>query len=438
MTAVSGQGGPVPGARGQDGDKYAHWDAAYVLGSLSETDRLEFEAHLDECRTCRDAVTELAGMPALLSLLDLDDIADEDDPIAVRPPLPQPDLIGRQWEMSVVAGLLKRAIGGHGAVVGVVGSAGIGKSRLVREVSAMADAHDVDVFSAFCESHTSQIPFHTVTRLLRAVTGVESLDPPAARAQIRAQAPDAAPEDLLLYDDLLGIADPDVELPKIDPDARRRRLTMLVNAASLARRAPAVFVIEDTHWIDEVSESLLADFFTVMLQTSSLVLVTYRPEYQGALTRVAGAQTVALAPLSDSETAGLVSELLGPDPSNGALSQRIAKRAAGNPFFAEEIVRELAGRGVLRGEPGAYLPGSEVGDVSVPVTLQAAIAARIDRLDPRAKRTLSAAAVLGARFDSDRLAALGVEAVVDDLLAAQLIDQVRFARQPEYVFHHPS
>ena len=438
MTAVSGQGAPVPGSRGQDGDKYAEWDAAYVLGSLSEADRREFDAHLEECRSCRDAVTELAGMPALLSLLDLDDIADEDDPIAVRPPLPQPDLIGRQWEMSVVAGLLKRAIDGHGAVVGVVGSAGIGKSRLVREVSAMADARDVDVFSAFCESHTSQIPFHAVTRLLRAVTGVESLDPPAARAQIRAQAPDAAPEDLLLYDDLLGIADPDVELPKIDPDARRRRLTMLVNAVSLARRAPAVFVIEDTHWIDEVSESLLADFFTVMLQTPSLVLVTYRPEYQGALTRVAGAQTVALAPLSDSETSGLVSELLGPDPSNGALSQRIAKRAAGNPFFAEEIVRELAGRGVLRGEPGAYLSASEVGDVSVPLTLQAAIAARIDRLDPRAKRTLSAAAVLGARFDSDRLAALGVEAVVDDLLAAQLIDQVRFARQPEYVFHHPS
>jgi len=438
MTAFPAQGAPLAGPRGQDGDKYAQWDAAYVLGSLSELDRREFDAHLEECLACRDAVAELAGMPALLSLLDLDDIADENDAVAVRPPLPRPDLIGRQWEMSAVAGLLKRAIDGHGAVVGVVGSPGIGKSRLVREVSAMADAHDVDVFTAFCESHTSQIPFHAVTRLLRAATGVESLDPPAARAQIRAQAPDAAPEDLLLYDDLLGIADPDVELPKIDPDARRRRLTTLVNATSLARRAPAVFVIEDTHWIDEVSESLLADFFTVMLQTPSLVLVTYRPEHRGALTRVTGAQTLALAPLSDSETAGLVSELLGPDPSNDALGRRIAKRAAGNPFFAEEIVRELAERGVLRGEPGAYLSAAGVGDVSVPLTLQATIAARIDRLDATAKRTLSAAAVLGARFDIDLLAALGVEPVVDDLVAAQLIDQVRFTRQPEYVFHHPS
>ena len=438
MTAFPGLGPSVPEPRGQDGHKYAQWDAAYVLGSLSEMDRREFDAHLGECPSCRDAVTELCGMPALLSLLERDEVTDEDDPVAVRPPWPQPDLVGRRWEMSAVAGLLERALDGHGAVVGVVGSPGIGKSRLVHEVSAMAGAHDVDVFIAFCESHTSHVPFHAVASLLRAATGVEGLDPPAARAQIRAQAPDAEPEDLVLFDDLLGIADPDVELPKIDPDARRRRLTMLVNAASLARQAPAVYVIEDTHWIDEVSESLLADFLTVMLQTPSLVLVTYRPEYEGALARVHGAQTIALAPLSDSETAALVSELLGPDPSNGALGQRIAERAAGNPFFAEEIVRELAERGVLRGEPGAYLSAAEVGEVSVPVTLQATIAARIDRLDAIAKRTLSAAAVLGSRFGLNLLTAVGVEAVVDDLLAAQLIDQVRFTRQPEYVFHHPS
>jgi len=437
MTAFPGQGAPAPAPRGQDGHKHAQWDAAYVLGSLSEKDWREFEAHLGECRACRDAVTELSGMPALLSLLDRDEVIDEDDPIAVRPPWPQPDLVGRQWEMSAVAGLLERALDGHGAVVGVVGSPGIGKSRLAREVSAMADAHDVDVFTAFCEPHTSQVPFHAVARLLRAATGVEGLDPPAARAQIRAQAPDAEPEDLLLFDDLLGIADPDVALPKIDPDARRRRLTALVNAASLARQAPAVYVIEDTHCIDEVSESLLADFLTVMPQTRSLVLVTYRPEYRGALTRVADAHTIALTPLSDSETAALVSELLGPDPSNGALGKRIVERAAGNPFFVEEIVRELAERGVLRGEQGAYLSPAEIAAVSVPVTLQATIAARIDRLDPKAKRTLSTAAVVGSRFGLDLVTMLGVEPVVDDLVAARLIDQIGFTRQPEYVFHHP-
>ena len=132
---------------------------------------------------------------------------------------------------------------------------------------------------------------------------------------MRDRLPDADPEDLVLFDDLLGIADPNAALPAIDPDARRRRLTALVNAASLARETPAVYVVEDAHWIDEVSESMLADFLTVIPQTPSLVLVTYRPEYEGALAQVHGAQTIALAPLSDSETAALISELLGPDPS---------------------------------------------------------------------------------------------------------------------------
>src|ERR1700722_7471398 len=347
------------------------------------------------------------------------------------------NLVGRRWEMAAVEGLLERAVDGHGAVVTVVGSPGIGKSRLVREVAALAAAHGVEVFTAFCESHATDIPFHVVARLLRAAFGVRGLDAPAARARVRARVPDADPQDVLLFDDLLGIADPEVALPTIDPDARRRRLTALVNAASLGRHSPAVYVIEDAHWIDEVSESMLAGFFTVIPQTPSLVLVTYRPEYRGRLTQLPGAQTVALAPLSDSETAALVSQLLGLDPSVGALGRTIAARAAGNPFFAEEIVRELADRGVLHGQPGAYLSTAEVAEVSVPATLQATIAARIDRLDPKAKRTLSTAAVVGSRFGLDLLTVLGVEPVVSYLVAAQLIDQVRFTGQPEYVFHHP-
>jgi class 3 adenylate cyclase len=349
----------------------------------------------------------------------------------------EPNLVGRQWEMSAIESLLDRAVDGQGAVVGVVGSPGIGKSRLVREVAALARRRGVDVFTTYCESHTSQVPFHAVAQLSRTATGVEGLDGQTDRDRVRNLVPDADPEDVRLLDDLLGIADPDVALPKIDPDARRRRLTALVNAASLARETPAVYVVEDAHWIDEVSESMLADFFTVIPQTPSLVLATYRPEYEGALARLHGAQTIALAPLSDSETAALVSGLLGPDPSNAALGQRIAERAAGNPFFAAEIVSELAERGVLQGKSGAYISTSEVSEVSVPVTLQATIAARIDRLDPKAKRTLSAAAVIGSRFSPDLLETLGIDPVLQDLVSGEFIDQITFTRQPEYVFHHP-
>ena len=126
-----------------------------------------------------------------------------------------------------------------------------------------------------------------------------------------------------------------------------------------------------------------------------------------------------------------------PTPRLAALGQKITERAAGNPFFAEEIVRELAERGVLRGNRSAYESTADVGEVSVPATLQATIAARIDRLDPAAKRTLSAAAVIGSRFSRDLLETLGIDPVLEDLVSGEFIDQITFTRQPEYVFHHP-
>src|SRR5258708_2749949 len=267
--------------------------------------------------------------------------------------------------------------------------------------------------------------------------GVGGLGAGGGGGQVRVRVPNGNPEDGLLFDDLGGIGDPEVKLPKIDPDARRRRLTALVNAASLARQTPAVYVVEDVHWIDEASESLLAHFMAVIPQTRSVVLITYRPEYPGALNRVPGAQSIALAPLSDSETAALVSGLLGPDPSVDALGQKMAERAAGNPFFAEEMVRDLAERGVLHGIRSAYVSTAGVAEVSIPATVQATIAARIDRLAPVAKRTLSAAAVIGSRFDPGLLETLGIEPIVEDLVVAELVDQVRFTGPLEYVFHHP-
>src|SRR4029077_219263 len=274
------------------------------------------------------------------------------------------------WEMAALKAMVDRAIGGRGGVVNVVGAPGIGKSRLAREAAA---GRGVEVVWAFCESHAREVPFHAVAQLLRAGTGVADLDGKAARARVRQQIPDGDPEDLLLFDDLLGIADPEVALPAIDPDARRRRLTALINTAWLARTVPALFIIEDAHWIDAVSESMLADFLTVVPRTPSMVLITSRPEYDGALTRVHGAQTIALDPLGDSDTAALLVELMGSDHSVVDASRIIADRSAGNPFFAEQMVRELVQRGVLAGERGGYLCRADAVEVTVPATGQQAM-----------------------------------------------------------------
>ena len=347
-------------------------------------------------------------------------------------------LVGRGWEMAALDAMVERTIGGRGGVVNVVGPPGIGKSRIAREAAALAADREVEVFWAFCESHAQDIPFYAVTRLLRADSGVADLDDAAARARLRVgAAPDADPQDLLLLDDLMGIADPEVVLPQIDPDARRRRLTALIKTAWLARTAPALLILEDAHWIDAVSESMLADLITVIPRAPSMVLITARPEYDGSLLRMHSAQTITLAPLGDSDTTALLGELLGSDHSVGELAVIIADRAAGNPFFAEEMVRELAQRGVLTGERGGYLCRVDVAELSVPATVQAAIEARIDRLTAAAKQTLNAASVVGARFGTELLAALGIEAVFDELLDAEFIDQVRFTPSAEYAFRHP-
>lgn len=347
-------------------------------------------------------------------------------------------LVGRRWEMAALDAMVERAISGRGGVVNVVGPPGIGKSRVAREAAALAADRGVDVFWGFCESHARDVPFHAVSRLLRAGNDIADLDGPAARTKVRQQIPDADPQDLLLFYDLLGIADPNAPQPEVDSDVRRRRLTALNNTRALARTKPALFIIEDAHWIDTVSESMLTDLLAVIPRTTSMVLITSRPEYEGALQRVHGSQTIALAPLSASDIRALLDELLGSHPSIRELAAVIADRAAGNPFFALEIARDLAQRGVLKGERGSYVCDADVAAVSVPTTVAAAIAARIDRLSPSARATLSAASVIGVRFDAELLSALGIEAVYDELLGAELIDQLRFTPSAEYAFGAPA
>ena len=223
---------------------------------------------------------------------------------------------------------------------------------------------------------------------------INDLEPRTARARARNRFPDADPEDLVLLEDLLGIRDAEVALPEIAADARLRRFTALVKAASLALTDLAVYVIEDVQWIHEVSESMLAQFLSVIPQTPTLVLITYRPEYRGELAQVSEAQTMALRPLNEAQASALTTELLGDEPSISLMAERVYERAVGNPFFVEEIVRDLAELFVLQGYSGAYLLRCDVEDASVPATLQSTICALIYRLRSAAKHTLNAAALI--------------------------------------------
>lgn len=341
-------------------------------------------------------------------------------------------LVGRDAEVRALAAHLDNALDGGGGVVGVIGPPGIGKSRLVAEVLRLGQDKGIGIVSTFCEAHARQVPFHAAARLFRNLTGVGSRYGRAARECVRDHLPGVDPAELLLLDDLLDIREIEDEPPVIDPDARRRRLSALLTAAAAARPDPAVYVVEDAHWIDEASESIIAEFISALRGSRAMALITYRPEYRGLL---AVDDAISLVPLNESQSTVLIGELLGTDPSVASVAAEIAEHAAGNPFFVEEIVRDLAERGVLHGRAGCYVATDGATVTGVPATLHSTIAARIDRLGEAAKNALNAAAVIGARFTESRLQDLVEPVCIDELIAAEMIEAT--AAGTEYAFRHP-
>ena len=284
------------------------------------------------------------------------------------------------------------------------------------------------MFSTFCESHATDVPFHVVARCC-ASTGQRP-----GRSAARARFP-VAIRRTWCYSTTCSASPIPCAAAEDRPGRAAAAIDRAINAGQLAAR-PAVFVIEDVHWIDKASESMLADFPAVIPQTPSMALITYRPEYEGALPHVAGAQTIALTPLSDAETSTLVAELLGSDPSVSQIGEVIAGRAAGNPFFAQEITRELAERGVLVGKRGGYACHTE--------WLRSPFRPRCSRRSPPASTGSVRGQTDAGRRGDRRLSVRprsagqpGGRPGVDELVVAELVDQVRFTPRAEYAFRHP-
>ena len=312
------------------------------------------------------------------------------------------DFMGRDDELRSLRDLFDAR---RGRLVGIVGAPGVGKSRLMGEFTASATEQKAEVVVARCEAHTTNVAFGALSRLLQAMFGVEDLADDAARAHVADQCGDSlalGSADAQILFEALGVADADASKPEVSVDGRRRRLVDVMARAVRSRPTRMVFVVEDAQWIDAPSDDVLAEFACTLATTTSMFVTTCRPESQGAL-RDHFDETITLAPLTDSATLRLVGQILGTDPSLAGLAARIALAAAGNPFFVEEIVRDLAGRGVLAGNRGAYRLIGEVDEIGVPATVQAVLAARIDRLPAQTKSILNAAAVIGSQFEIDTL-----------------------------------
>jgi class 3 adenylate cyclase/tetratricopeptide (TPR) repeat protein len=309
--------------------------------------------------------------------------------------------VGRDEEMAVLEAALERAEAGEGAVVGIVAEPGVGKSRLSYEFGQLCRARSIEIFEAQAQSHGQAIPFMPVLQMLRAYFGIGDRDPERlTREKIAGRTllldPDFA-DDLPLLFDFLGVPDPERPVPQMSAEARQRALARivcrLVNAPN--RRHTLALVVEDLHWLDEGSAAMLAELIGAVAGTKTLVVVNFRPEYTLDWDDSPIYKSISLQPLGQADTRELLRDLAGEDPSLDGLDEPIHKRTAGNPFFVEEIVRDLVEAGHLEGERGAHRLVRPVEEAGVPATVQAVLGARIDRLEPAGKLLLQVASVVG-------------------------------------------
>ncbi len=309
--------------------------------------------------------------------------------------------VGRDEEMAALDEALKRAEAGEGAIVSIVAEAGVGKSRLSHEFSQRCRNRELEVFEAQAQSHGQSIPFMPVLQMLRAYFGIGEREAERlTRERIAGRAllldPELA-EELPLVFDFLGVPDPDRPLAQMSPEARARALGRVVCRLidAPARRHTVVLVVEDLHWMDEGSSTMLDEMINSVAGTHTLAVLNFRPEYSLDWGASPIYRRIALKPLGQPDTRELLRDIAGEDPSLDGLEEPIHVRTAGNPFFVEEIVRELVEAGHFEGEQGAYRLVRPVEEAGVPATVQAVLAARIDRLDPEAKQLLQVASVVG-------------------------------------------
>jgi cytochrome P450 len=389
-------------------------------------------------RGLRDAVEvyELTGaMPARTRL----------EVAAVRGLTP---FAGRSGELAQLHAALERAGEGHGQVVGIVGEPGVGKSRLTYEFARSDRAAGWLVLAGSAPWLGRTTPYRPVTDLLRAYFDVAERDTHAdirdrvvARLAALDPALDAARPALLALLDLPVEGD---TWAVYEPQERRRRTVDAVKRLlfRISQGRPLILVFEDLHWVDSGTQAVLDGLVESVPMAPVLLVGTYRPDYRHAWGARSYYTQLRVDPLPSKTAGELLDLLLAADARADRLKGMLIESTGGNPFFLEETVRTLVETGALVGERGGYRVASDLGAVQVPVTVQAVLGARIDRLPPEDKRLLQTAAVFGKDVPLTLLQAIddtpegALRAGLARLQAAEFLYEARLFPDVEYTFKH--
>ena len=362
-------------------------------------------------------------------------------------------LVGRTDELDQLLAAFDRMERGRGQVVSLVGEAGTGKSRLIAELLGRLDADGrlarAAVRRAACSSlgEPTYGVFGTLFREAYQVEPADSLDVARRKLAAGLRALGAKDEEAIAIAPVLSyvLGLEEETHPDVEPEQLKRQIALAARALIERRleKEPLLILVEDLHWADTASVDLLRNVVDQLADRPLMLLLSHRPDTKPPLVARAAHSVIRLAPLSPDETRALVAALFGASADVLARFQEfIAARAGGNPFFVEEIVRSLVGKGVIvrQGDGWTCTAASEA--VDVPPTLHGLLLSRVDRLPADARRLLQEAAVLGAVFDEPLLRAVATvsgifEEALDRLVEAELIQAVsHWHERGRYRFTH--
>ncbi len=302
--------------------------------------------------------------------------------------------VGREPEMVALHQALEQAGAGHGQIVALIGEPGVGKSRLVWELTHSHRTHGWRVVETAAVSYGTATPWLPVVELLKGYCRVhDGEDGRLIREKVGGKLVALDPgllADLPALLALLDIPVDDPEWQRLDPALRRRRTLDAVRRLLLRESMvqPLLMVLEDLHWIDGETQALLDRLVDDLPGVRLLLLVNYRPEYGHGWASKTCYTQLRLDALGPDSAEALLDGLLGEDPSLTAFRRALIARTEGNPLFLEECVRGLVEAGALAGERGAHRLAAAPEAIPMPASVQAVLAARIDRLPAEDKRLL--------------------------------------------------
>jgi class 3 adenylate cyclase/tetratricopeptide (TPR) repeat protein len=356
--------------------------------------------------------------------------------------------VGRQAELESLRQAQAQAGAGHGQMVAVVGEPGVGKTRLFYEFTQSHRTHGWLWLESSSVSYGRATAYLPIRDLLKAYFQIDDRDD-ARRVREKLTGKlltlDASlGQTLPAFLTLLDIPLDDAQWQALDPLQRRQRTLDAIKRLLLreSQVQPLLLIFENLHWIDAETQGLLDSLVESLPAARILLLVNYRPEYQHGWGHKTYYTQLRLDPLPPEGAHELLDTLLGSDAGLQPLKQRLISQTEGNPFFLEESVRTLVETQVLAGERGAYRLAQALPSIQVPATVQAVLAARIDRLPPEEKRLLQAAAVLGTEVPFALLQALAevpeeeLRRGLAHLQAAEFLYETRLFPELEYTFKH--